>query len=132
MRGLPTLPYHIITAITHTPRIINQWRDYRAQYLQAMIEPLAYMYGLRDRRFMVDITSLLEHTWAFELGFLQSSGEKSFAAFYSLFCPIYDSSCTKKKLTPFYSPQIIEYKRAGIEPGDPFTYNMKVTQQDNN
>ena len=70
IRGLPSMPFHIITSILNKPQLITQWREFRAQHLHAIIKPLSQMFGLRDNRLMTDMTSWLEHTWAYELGSL--------------------------------------------------------------
>ena len=48
---------------------------------------------------MTDLTSWLEQTWAFELGFLQSADETDPNAFYPLSCPSCDPSFPKKNKT---------------------------------
>ena len=97
-----------------------------------MIEPISQMFGLRDNRLMTDMTSWLEHTWVFELGFLQSAHETDPNAFYPMSCPICDPSCPKKNNSrPQTVIQMTEF-RAGIKHGDPVTYNMKAMQRKNN
>ena len=119
--------------ITRTPHMIDQWRGYRAQHLQSMSEPLAQMYNIRDHRIMVDHTLWLDYTWAFELGFLQSSDEKDPDAYYPFFCPIYDPSCPKdNNLRLSTVVKMIGFKRTGIAPEDPITYNMKAMKRDDN
>ena len=97
---LPSMPSHIITSIQDKPQLVTQWREFRAQHLHAMIEPLSQMFGLRDNRLLTDMTSWLKHTWVFELGFLQSAHETDPNAFYPMSCPIYGPSCPKKKQFP--------------------------------
>ena len=57
IRGLPSLPSHIITSISNISQMIDQWRDFRAQHFHTMIEPLAQMYSLHDNRLVTDLTS---------------------------------------------------------------------------
>ena len=57
-----------------------------------MIDLLTQVYGLCDRKIMLDMTSWLENTWDFELGLLQISDLTDPEAYYPLSFPICDPS----------------------------------------
>ena len=89
-----------------------------------MVDSLVQIYGLRDRKIMVDLTSWLEHTWVFcnrltnQILMYTTPSSVRFVTHLALNAKTYNHSRSSK--------------RSGIVPGDPITYNLNVIQRDGN
>ena len=126
------MPNALITTISQSPDIINKWRLHRHQHLQALINPLTQMYGLRGPDQMTCVAEWLDTTWVFKLGFFQPPLARDQDAYYLHSYPICDPSNPKDlAYRPREVQSLVESRTDLIPSGNSLTYSMKMLNQNN-